>query len=195
MANIEPLDRADLAEHEDGLAFIEKTMGFVPNTLLTLARVPGLLEGFQALAAGALGNRLVPHGLKQLIGHVASGAAGCRYCQAHTGHRAERFGESEERIAAVWSFETSGLFNDGEKAALRLALHAGQVPNLTTEDDFTQLKEHWSDDEITAIVAVIAFYGFLNRFNDTMFTALEPEPVTFGNTVLSAGGWTPGKHG
>lgn len=194
MAHIEPLSRSELPQHEDGLAFIEKTMGFVPNTLLTLARVPGLLEGFQGLAAGALGNRLIPHGLKQLIGHVASGAAGCRYCQAHTGHRAEQFGESDERIAAVWSFETSDLFDDGEKAALRLALHASQIPNLTSVEDFAELKEHWSDDQITAIVAVVAFYGFLNRFNDTMFTTLEPEPLEFGNEVLVPAGWTPGKH-
>ena len=55
-------------------------------------------------------------------------------------------------------------------------------------------QEHWSDDQAAAIVAVIAMFGFLNRWNDTMATTLEPEPIEFAERVLAGGGWEPGKH-
>lgn len=45
-----------------------------------------------------------------------------------------------------------------------------------------------------SVVAVIALFGFLNRFNDTMATELEASPLEVGKRVLAAKGWTVGKH-
>lgn len=194
MAHIDPLPREELDDYEAGLAFVEQTMGFVPNSMPTMARVPGLLDGFLGMAQGALGNHLIPHGLKQMIALMTSAGAGCRYCQAHTGHNAERAGVPEEKLAAIWEFETSEHFDEAERAALRLALHAGQVPNAVTDDDFAAVKAHYSDDQATAIVAVISMFGFLNRWNDTMATTLETPAIAFGERVLSPGGWDGSKH-
>jgi len=41
---------------------------------------------------------------------------------------------------------------------------------------------------------VIAVFGFLNRWNDTMATPLEEEPAEVGEKYLARGGWTAGKH-
>ena len=41
---------------------------------------------------------------------------------------------------------------------------------------------------------VIALFGFLNRFNDTMATELESSPIAAGQRFLAARGWTVGKH-
>lgn len=195
MPRIDPLPREDLAELNEALQFVEASMGFVPNSMPTMARVPGLLEGFLALGRGALGNDLLPNDLKQLIALVTSMSGGCRYCQAHTGHSAERLGVSAEKLDAVWTFESSDLFTEAEKAALSLAFAAGQVPNGTTDDHLTRLKQHWSDEQITAVVAVIAMFGFLNRWNDTMATQLEEDATHFGETHLASHGWELGKHG
>ena len=132
--------------------------------------------------------------IQQMIAMVSSVAGGCSYCQAHTGHSAARLGVSDEKLAAVWEFETSDEFDDAERAALRLAFHAGQVPNAATDEDFAALQEHYDDQEITAIVAVIAMFGYLNRWNDTMATTLEESPTSFGERVLSSNGWDPAKH-
>lgn len=57
-----------------------------------------------------------------------SGASGCRYCQAHAAHGAAIIaGADEVKVAAVWEFETSDLFCPAERAALNLALAAGQT--------------------------------------------------------------------
>ena len=43
-------------------------------------------------------------------------------------------------------------------------------------------------------MAVIALFGWLNRWNDTMATTLEPEPSIFARTHLAARGWEIGAH-
>lgn len=194
MAHIAPLAREDLAEFEDGFALVEQMMGFVPNSMFTMARVPGLLPAFQGLGAAVLGNPIIPRDLAQMVAMMSSVGAGCRYCQAHTGHTAERMGVPAEKLEAIWQFETSEHFTDAERAALRIAFHSGQVPNAATAADFEAASEHFSDDEIAAIVAVCSFFGYLNRWNDTMATTLEDSPRHFGETVIASNGWQGERH-
>jgi hypothetical protein len=44
------------------------------------------------------------------------------------------------------------------------------------------------------IIGVIATFGFLNRWNDTLATPLEDEPIAVGEKFLASHGWSPGKH-
>lgn len=41
---------------------------------------------------------------------------------------------------------------------------------------------------------MIALFGYPNRWNDTMATALEASARSFGESTLAAGGWQVGKH-
>jgi AhpD family alkylhydroperoxidase len=194
MPRIDPIPRAELAQHEDRFALAEQAMGFVPNSLFTMARVPQLFETFSDLAGVVLRNELVPRPLIQMVALVASTAAGCRYCQAHTGHTAERVGVSEEKLAAIWSYETSDHFDEAERAALRIAKAGGSHPNEATDEMFDTARRFYRDDQLAAIVAVVALFGYLNRWNDTIATQLEDAPTAFGNRVLGASGWTVDKH-
>ncbi len=47
------------------------------------------------------------------------------------------------------------------------------VPNEASVADFNEVKEHFDEDQIVEIVATIALFGYLNRWNDTMATTLE----------------------
>jgi uncharacterized peroxidase-related enzyme len=194
MPNIEPLRRDQLPEFEEVFEAAEATMGFVPNSLFTMGRRPEILRGFMALAGATLGPGTVDRALKQMVAHIASNSAGCRYCQAHTASTAVRLGAGEERIGHVYEFETSPLFSEGERAALRMARDAALVPNATTPEHFDALRPHFSDEQVVELVAVIGLFGFLNRWNDTMATALEDEPLDFAARHLSGRGWAPGKH-
>lgn len=195
MPVIEPLSRESLPQYADQFALIEGAMGFVPTSLLTMARVPALFEGFAGLAFAVNTIGEIDRELFQLVAHVASRAAGCRYCQAHTAAAAAHGGADPAKIEAVWEFETDGRFTEAERAALRLARDAAQVPNLTTGEHFTALAEHYTEKQILNLVACISLFGFLNRWNDTMATALEPEPLAFASAHLADQGWKPGKHG
>lgn len=195
MTHVIPKTRAELPELEPMFAGVEASMGFVPSSMLTMAHWPELLQSFGALGATVLGPGEVDPGLKQLVAFVISNAAGCRYCQAHTSHTAERRGVSQEKVDAAFQFETSELFTASERAALRVAAHAGMVPNAVTPAHMAELGEHFNARQVVEIVGVISLFGYLNRWNDTMATTLEDHPREFGEQRLATNGWEVGKHG
>ena len=192
MPHVDPIAREDLPHLEEWFQLIESVMGFVPSSLNTIAHVPGLVEGFQGLATAVIANPIIDGELKNLVSHVASRAAGGRYCQAHAGATAAHQGTDPAKTAAVWEFETSDLFTDAERAALRLAFHSGA--NAATAADFAACREHFNEQEIVSIVAVCAMFGYLNRWNDTMATAHEDEPAAFADATLAPLGWDAEKH-
>jgi len=187
--------REALPDMEPIFQGVEAAMGFVPNSMLTMAHWPELLQSFGGFAGGIINGGELERSLKQLIAFVVSNAAGCRYCQAHTSHGAEVNGVSPEKIQAAFEFETSALFTEPEKAALRVALHAGMVPNAVEPEHMDALKEHFSDKQCVEVVAVISLFGFLNRWNDTMATTLEDKPRALASGTIAADDWDVGKHG
>ena len=190
-----PLKPAELPELKAELDAAHKRMGFIPNSVLIMGRKPKMVKGFQALSAAVWDpESKVPPPFKRLLAHVASRSAGCQYCVAHTGEGAVKLGVEERKLDAVWDYKSSPLFSAAERAALEVAVAAGCVPNAVTDDMFMELRKHWSDEQIVEIVGLIALFGFLNRFNDTMATPLEDEPAHFGETHLAKHGWTIGKH-
>ena len=195
MTRISAAPAEQLESSKDLLALAAAAMGFEANSLKVMARQPAILQGFMGLSAAILGpSTSLDPVLRQMIAHITSAAAGCAYCQAHTAHGAEHRGANTEKLAALWEYETSDLFNDAEKAALDLALAAGAVPNQATDAHFDALRPHFSEDEIVEIVAVIALFGFLNRWNDTLATTLEDSPLAFAESHLAPKGWIADKH-
>ncbi len=194
MPRVSPLPREELSEFEETFSMIEQAAGFIPNSMLTMGRVPGILRAFSGLTAAVLGTGTVSRELKQLVAFVSSQSAGCRYCQAHTAYAAEEIGVAEQKIQGAFEFETSDLFDQREKAALRVAADAGLAPNATTDAQFEELHKHFDDNEIVELVAVISIFGWLNRWNDTMATELENSPLQFAQRQLAAGGWEVGRH-
>lgn len=195
MTLLDQRDRADLPELEPVFEAVEAGMGFVPNSFLTMAHWPELVQAFVPFAGTVLNGGEVDPGLKQLVAYVASHAAGCRYCQAHTAHNATRRGVAAEKVAAAFEFETSELFSPAERAALRVAARGGMQPNGVEPADTAALAEHFDQRQIVEIVAVIALFGFLNRWNDSLATTLEDHPTAFAETGLAGAGWEAGKHG
>lgn len=194
VANLDPLRREDLPELERLFQHYDDTLSFVPNSLYTMARRPEILEAFSELITKIWRTGTLPIELKPLLAVVSSQAAGCRYCQAHEAVDARERGVDASKIAAVWEFETSPLFSEAERAALRLARDASLQPNLATREHFDDLRAHYTEGEIVEIMAVISLFGFLNRWNDTLATDLEEEPFRFASDTYEAARWHPGKH-
>ena len=195
MAHVDPLPRDT---HPDLVARFDHyhdTRGFVPNSILTMQRRPDIARAFMALNQAVLYEGTVDEELKMLVSLIASQAAGCRYCQAHMANLASIYEASADKIAAVWEYRDSPLFSAAERAALDLAYRASLVPNEADEADFTELRKHFDDDQIVEIVASIALFGYLNRWNDTMATDLETYPAGVARELIGAVGWNAGKHG
>lgn len=113
---------------------------------------------------------------------------------AHTAGAALRLGIADKKLESVWEFRTSPLFTEAERVALELAIAGASQPNAVTDELFEKLKQHWTESQIVEIVGVIALFGFLNRFNDTMATPLEAEPIEVGEKHLAKSGWSVGRH-
>ncbi len=195
MAHMKPLAADAHPELADDFAIFERILGFVPNSLLTMQRRPKMVKAFGVLTQAVMDPQgEVDLGFKRLIAHFASRAAGCTYCQAHSLIAAEIHGISKEKLNAVWDYKTSTLYSDAERVALDYALAAGAMPNAVDEELMQRMREYWSDDQIVEILGAVCLYGFLNRWNDSMATQLEPGPLAMGKHVLEQGGWKAGKH-
>lgn len=175
--------------------FFNETLGFCPNSVLTMQHRPAIAIAFIQLNKAVMTNEgRVTSALKRLIGYVSSSKAGCQYCQAHTMLAAERYGASEEQLAHICEYSTHPAFNAAERAALDFAVAASTVPNAVNSSIIENLRQHWDEGEIVEILGVIGLFGFLNRWNDSMGTSMEPGAINAGQKHLAQHGWTPGKH-
>lgn len=196
MPLIEPL--ADYTSNEilELAKFFNETLGFTPNSVLTMQRRPAIARAFIELNKAVMDPRFgVNSQLKRMIGYIASLTAGCRYCQAHTILAAQRYGAEDNKLDAIWEYQSNPLFTEPERAALDFALAAASVPNAVTKEIEKNLKRYWSDDQIVEILGVISLFGFLNRWNDSMATPLEEGAAQAAERYLSKNGWSKGKHG
>ncbi len=195
-----PLVAPLAADHDPEVAelarFFHETLGFVPRSVLTMQRRPAVARAFIGLNRAVMHNGgRVTSEQKRLIGLLASTAAGCRYCQAHTALAASRYGATEERLKAIWRFRDSPLFSEAERSAFEFAVAAASVPNDVTPELSQRLRAHWDEGEIVEMLGVVALFGFLNRWNDSMGTELEDAATDAGRKLLADTGWVPGKHG
>ena len=195
MAHLEPLPPETTPELREDFAIFERILGFIPNSLLTMQRMPAMVKGFGELTKAVMDpNGEVDLGFMRLVAHFASRAAGCQYCEAHSLVAAKIHGVSQAKLDAIWEYRDNPLYSDAERAALDFALAAGAVPNAVDTEIMDRMKEHWSEQQIVQILGAVCLYGFLNRWNDSMATDLEPAPRAMGERVLAQGGWTGGKH-
>ena len=195
MPLVEPLADISDPEVKELVNFFNETLGFCPNSVLTMQRRPGIAKAFVRLNMAVMEN----HGkltseFKRLIAFVSSNTAGCRYCQAHTIRAAERYGASLVRLENVWDFENQDCFSDAEKSALKFAQEASMVPVNVAASTETQLHAYWSNEDIVVILGVVALFGYLNRWNDVMATTLEDGANISGSDLLKGTSWVPGKH-
>lgn len=195
MPHLPPLTRDAVPEFKERFEHYENTRGFIPNSILTMSRRPSIARAFMQLNQAVLYEGTVDEELKMLVSLIASQAAGCRYCQAHMANLSSIYKASDRKIAEVWSFEDSDLFSEAERAALRLAVNASIIPNQASQQDFDELAVHFDEGQIVELVASIALFGYLNRWNDTMATDLEDYPAGVARRTIGETGWEAGKHG
>ncbi|MFV0372732.1 carboxymuconolactone decarboxylase family protein [Microbacterium sp.] len=196
MPHLSPLEDSSIGDEDilASFAHYRDTRGFVPNSIRTMARRPAIVRAFMALNQAVLYEGTVPTETKMLVSLASSMAAGCRYCQSHMTNLSSIYEASDEKIAALWEFETSDLFSPAERAAIAIGIRAGTVPNEASAADFAELARHFDEGQIVEIVASAALFGYLNRWNDTMATTLEEFPGGVAERVIGPAGWTAGKH-
>jgi uncharacterized peroxidase-related enzyme len=195
MPLVTPLSAEHDKETQQLANFFNETLGFCPNSVLTMQRRPAISKAFINLNKAVMANEgRVTSALKRMIAWVSSNATGCRYCQAHAIRAAERYGAEQEQLDHIWEYREHSAFNEAERAALDFSLAASQVPNAVTEEIQKRLHEHWDEGEIVEMLGVISLFGYLNRWNDSMGTTIEQGAIESGEKYLGKHGWEKGKH-
>jgi len=195
MALVTPLSPDHDETTKELAAFFNETLGFCPNSILTMQRRPAISRAFINLNKAVMANDgRVTSSLKRMIAWVSSNATGCRYCQAHAIRAAERYGAEKEQLENIWDYRTHKAFSQAERAALDFSLQASQVPNQVDVKIKERLYTYWYEGEIVEMLGVISLFGYLNRWNDSMGTSIENGAVESGNQYLGKHGWEKGKH-
>ena len=195
MSRLSPLKREEMPEFEELFCDADRRGREVPNLLRVLARKPEILRALRELRRVTISDGKVSKELKNMVAQLSSLSAGCNYCAAHNAGFAIDMGLSAEKEDQLWNYETSDLFTEAERAALRLAQSAVQTPNAVTDEDFDNLKQFYDEEAIVELLSVIGVFGFYNRGNDTLATKLESYPKSIAERHLTKQGWVVGKHG
>ncbi|WP_370477296.1 carboxymuconolactone decarboxylase family protein [Tamlana flava] len=175
--------------------FFNETLGFCPNSVLTMQHRPEISKAFINLNKAVMANKgRVTSALKRMIAWVSSNASGCRYCQAHAIRAAERYGAEQEQLDNIWDYKTHPAFSKAERAALDFSLAASKTPNAVDETIKKRLYKYWNEGEIVEMLGVISLFGYLNRWNDSMATTIESGAIESGTKYLGKHGWGKGKH-
>ena len=192
---INPKSSIEDIELQKLITFYNETLGFCPNSIKTMHIRPKIAIAFIELNRAVMENNgKVTSALKRLIGFISSFHAGCNYCQAHTIRAAERYDAQQEQMENIWNYKTHPSFSEAERAALDLAVAATAIPNGVNDDLAEFARKYWNEGELVEIMGVIALFGFLNRWNDSIGTEIEKGAQESGKKYLSPKGWTTGKH-
>jgi uncharacterized peroxidase-related enzyme len=193
---VQPLGRESNPELQEMVDFYNETLGFTPNSLFTMMRRPRIAEAFLEMNQAVMENKgRVTSALKRMIAYLSSMTTGCRYCEAHAIRAAERYGAEQEKLDNIWAYKTHAVFSDAERAAFDLAIAASLVPNAVDDAISENMRKYWDEGEIVEIMGVIALFGYLNRWNDSMGTQLEkPASDSAEQLISDKGNWEIGKH-
>lgn len=178
-ARIAPLAADAPQLQELALRDLVAFVGYRPNALLTMAKLPNLLRAVLALVqAGLRQDGELTVAARFLLACEASRSSGCYYSTVHAVHAANHAGISWEKLAALPSYRSSPYFDEAERSALALASAAGRTPVISSAADFERARRWFSERQVLEIVAAASLFGWFNRWNGLMQSELEEVPAT-----------------
>jgi len=112
--------------------------------------------------------------LRELVRLRNAQLVGCAYCLDMHSKDARAIGETEQRLYGLAAFGDAPFYSEREKAALAFtdAMTRGQV----TDGAYAAAAEHFSEDEMGALVSLIAT---INAWTHLSVTTLAWEPGSY----------------
>ncbi len=105
---------------------------------------------------------------QELVRLRASQINGCAVCADMHAKEAARAGESQVRLNLVAVWREATVFTEAERAALELAEQGTRIADAApgvTDEAWANAAKHYGEDELAALVAVIAEINAWNRLN------------------------------
>lgn len=127
------------------------------NIFLALANAPTQLDAFITYANALRGSELSPK-LRELAILTVGHATNSRYEIAHHQSHALKAGVSEQQLGEIAEFETSEVFDELERAVMRLALRSTLDVDVA-DDVYNAAAKHLSDRQMVELTLTIAWYN------------------------------------
>ena len=180
------------------LQLVETVLGVVPNCDRYMEIWPPAFRTYNIMAPNLLnlpvpvfGLGGPPPGVVGLAMYVASRAAGCPYCSAHSCTFAMRRGAAPDKVAAALVPDRAS-FTRGELAAIAVARSMARIPCELTEGEREELVDVYGERNAEWVGLAAVMMGFLNKFMDSIGVELEQAVVSEVSSTMGAG-WSPGK--
>ena len=152
----------------------EKTLGGKPGSFQRLlAHRPEVLKTFIPFYSSV--GRALERRLYELVYVRVSMINGCEYCLQHHLAGSKRVGVTPQEWQALKNADCSG-FSPKEQAALKFAEKLTRQPHSVDDTDFDALKQHFSEEQILDLDALVALINFTNRMTGPLAADLEFAP-------------------
>ncbi|MEQ4725062.1 carboxymuconolactone decarboxylase family protein [Nonomuraea sp. B19D2] len=137
----------------------------VPERMNFAAVAPRVFKAVLALDAAA--REGLDPALLELVQIRASQINTCAYCLDYHTRDARKGGESEERLYQLSAWHESSLYTAEERAALALTEAVTLLPDGVSDEVYDQAREHFDDEELAQLIALIFTVNVWNRMNVT----------------------------
>ncbi len=133
---------------------------------LLWGRFPGPFIGVLA-TLGFFQRRSFPVGstLRSLVSIRIAQLNGCHFCVDLNSYNFMQAAGAEQKAAEVERWHESSLFSDRERVALEFAEAVTERCAAVDGRQITALRAHFTEDEITALTAWVAFQNMSAKFN------------------------------
>jgi AhpD family alkylhydroperoxidase len=128
------------------------------------AHQPKMMMGMGRFNQAVRRARSVDGRLRNLVELKGAQMIGCEFCVDLGSQICRKSGFSDEELLALPRYRQSDLFTEREKVALDYTVAVMRTPVEVTDELFAQMKEHFSDEQLVEITALLTLVN-LDRFN------------------------------
>ncbi|MFI5563879.1 MULTISPECIES: carboxymuconolactone decarboxylase family protein [Amycolatopsis] len=110
----------------------------------------------------------LPHATQELVKLRASQINGCGFCTDMHSKDAAHAGETSVRLNLVAAWREANVFTEAERAALALTEEGTRIADAhhgVSDDTWAQVRKHYDDEQIGALIALVATINAYNRLN------------------------------
>jgi alkylhydroperoxidase family enzyme len=153
-----------------GPRMMRKLAGRDPQTgsgiepLAVWAHQPKMMYGMGRFNQAVRKGKSVDERIKNLVELKGAQMIGCEFCVDFGSQICRNSGFCDEELLALPRYRQSELFTEREKLALDYAVAVMRTPVEVTDDLFARVKEHFSDEQLVELTALLALVN-LDRFN------------------------------
>jgi AhpD family alkylhydroperoxidase len=125
---------------------------------------PKMMFGMGKFNQAVRKGKSVDEQLKNLVELKGAQMIGCEFCVDLGSQICRNSGVSEEELLALARYRKSDLFTEREKLALDYTVAVMRTPVEVTDELFARMKEHFSDEQLVEITALLTVVN-VDRFN------------------------------